>query len=154
VFQLFSAALGAGANLIGGFQQAEQLRRATEERMRQARMQREQAIGQAKAQAGASGVEMTSGTVLNHLQALGQEWDTRLSAIQTAGAYAETNTLVSAFAGGAGALMKGISNYSQELDAMGTATPNQTWLDATTPAFKEWDWNAPDLRPAVTFGRP
>ncbi len=134
--------LGAGFQIMGGIFQRDAITRATEERMKQMRIQAAQRIGQATATVGGSGVELTSSTVQNHLNAMKVEFDRAIREVGNQGQSAADATILSALGGGAASMFKGFSDYAAEQDALGQKTsPGVAGLD---PIWA--NWKQPNLK--------
>lgn len=135
------AILGAGLNLAGGFAQASQIRRQTEMRLEQMRRQQAQDIGEVTARAGASGVEITSATVQDRLTAMSQEWSKRIAAVAQGGNDAAGLSMLTGAAGAFSGFSKALGQASADLQMVDNAwaSPEQRWLDATTPDLNTFE---------------
>ena len=107
----FSAAL----NIFGGVMQAGNIRRQTALQVERMQKQANQAVGQATAVAGASGVEMTSSTVENHLSEMRREWNARIAQVTATGNEAAGMSILSSAGSAFGSLAKGMSGAAEEL---------------------------------------
>ena len=137
--------IGAGLSLFGGFNQAAAIRRATEERLRQMRLQQAQAESQFVARAGATGVEMTSGTLQTSLDELKTEWQRRIEAVKYSAAEAQGNTIMAAAGSAFSSFGQNLYKASQLEGAIGSdpLAPAFDGMPSTTPplaATPEFDW--------------
>jgi hypothetical protein len=143
MIEALTSLAGMGLNLFGGIQQAEQIRKQTEIRLRQMRKQRDQAVGQATAAAGASGVEMQSSTIQEHLSAMNKEWEQRLIDVQTAGQDAQSMSMLSAAGSAFGSAARGFASLGQENVSMAPQDPN-AFMDPMAEklnATLDWSWS-------------
>jgi hypothetical protein len=137
-------AIGAGMNLLGGIIQSGQIRRQTQERLRQMRMQSDQELGRATAVAGASGVEMGSASVQLHLARMGEEWAKRMGAVSEAGDSAAGLSMLQGAASAFGGLSKAAGLSATDLQLSSDAWNGSVLktLPETNPGIRtpEFDW--------------
>lgn len=144
--------IGALAGVAGGMLAGAGIQRATEEKLRQLRRQRDEAVGKATAIAGASGAEMTSSAIQLHLTKMRQQFDLAADQVNQAATGAQMNSWISTMGNFA-------SSFAGNLGGMGSdAAPKP---DLQTMDY-EFDWalpshdfsTEPNLKPGVYFGRP
>jgi NADPH:quinone reductase-like Zn-dependent oxidoreductase len=138
-------AIAAGIQMAGGFMQAAQIRKQTEERLRLMRIEQAVDAGKATAMAGATGVEMTSGTIQTHLLGLQKEWERRLSLVNEAGVQAEMASAITGAASGVGTFASNLYKSSQVMDALGDkpVDPN-AFMDEPASKLNDtlgWRWD-------------
>jgi hypothetical protein len=107
--------LAAPLSLFGGILQAGNIRRQTELKLEQMRRRAAQEIGLATAQAGASGVEMESGTVQKHLADMQTEWSKRMYQLQSDGNEAASMSILSSAGSAFGSLASGFGGLGETL---------------------------------------
>jgi len=114
-------------NLMGAFArrgQAEQDIRATE-------IQKNETIGYAQAQSGASGVELSSASTMDYLAGLGAEFDRTLALKRSA---QETGFIADLFGAGSSAV-GGIANTANQLNALNPASARRTVSSLNPSSF-------------------
>jgi ATP/maltotriose-dependent transcriptional regulator MalT len=143
MIQALTSLAGMGISFAGGLMQAEQIRKQTERRLALMRKQRDQAVGHATAMAGASGVEMQSSTIQEHLSAMNTEWEQRIADVQYAGSEAQSMSMLSAAGTAFGAAAQGFASLGQENVSMAPKDPN-AFMDPMAEklnATLDWSWS-------------
>ena len=137
--------LGAGFQIAGGILQRNAITAATEEKMRHMRLQAAQRIGQTTAAVGGSGVELTSSTVQNHLNAMKFEFDRAIREFGNQGQAAADSSIISALGSAMGSTMKGFSDFSAEQNALGSPPVDRyAFMDEGASKLNDtldWRWD-------------